>query len=191
MNYLARKITLFFIKKNAINQKEYDVYVYCFEILFSVLINFSILFVGMLITKQYIETLFFGMTFILIRKYIGGYHSKTHLGCTMLLILMYSIFIFLIFICDIKKINLIIILLNFFSLIFICLYAPVIHPNNPISLERQELMNKLAILFATLLIFLLVILFYVMPYFKIIFAIGFPIFFSTNCMLIGKLKYKK
>ena len=135
------------------------------------------------------EGIVFFLVFIPVRMFSGGYHMDTYIGC-----LLFSVItlVGILKVAEFLSFNQVVLFLGVVLMAaIIWKLAPVIHPNNPISLERQELMNKLAILFATLLIFLLVILFYVMPYFKIIFAIGFPIFFSTICMLIGKLKYKK
>ena len=50
MNFLAKKITLFFIRKNQIAPDDYEVYVYCFELMISSIINTIILIVGALVS---------------------------------------------------------------------------------------------------------------------------------------------
>lgn len=63
MHYLAKKITLFYIKKGKIEEDDREVYEYSFEMLISTIINFLIMIVGALITKRYWETALFTFSF--------------------------------------------------------------------------------------------------------------------------------
>ena len=65
MHYLAKKITLFYIKKGKIEEDDREVYEYSFEMLISTIINFLIMIVGALITKRYWETALFTFSFLL------------------------------------------------------------------------------------------------------------------------------
>ncbi|MGM9972037.1 MAG: accessory gene regulator ArgB-like protein [Anaeroplasmataceae bacterium] len=189
MKLLARKITLFFINKGEINKEDLDVYEYCFEMLFSTLINFIILIIGALITKRYYETFVFAIAFIVIRRCIGGYHSKTHFGCIGLLVFMY-IAMNLILLINYRILNILSIAISLLCLILISIFAPVGHPNNPIDVRKKEKMNAIAVLIASLYCLICIFTFLFIPKLNFSILITLPQLFSTISMIVGFLTYK-
>ena len=182
MHYLAKKITLFYIKKGKIEEDDREVYEYSFEMLISTIINFLIMIVGALITKRYWETALFTFSFLLFRKFFGGYHAKTHIGC---------ISIFFMIRLDARLLSIIAMIICSLSIIPVLLLSPVSHPNNPIDKNRIKMYNIVSI-FLVLLVVILAYLNYTKvsnTCYSIVFSI--PLLFSIVAMIIGYVLYVK
>ena len=93
---LTRKMASFFIANGIIPKEEHDVYAYSFEILLATLLNFIGIFIIMLVTKTFCETVFFLSAFLPLRMLVGGYHAKNHIRCFLLLMAIFIGFIFLV-----------------------------------------------------------------------------------------------
>lgn len=110
------------------------------EIIFYDLIIILVTSIIGFITNSFLETCVFNISFMYIRRYTGGYHSQSHLGC----ITTYLI-IFLISIVTIKNIHtinmILIIILNSFIGFIIFKYAPLENKNNLLS-DKEKLFNK-------------------------------------------------
>lgn len=189
MHYLARKITLFYIKKGKIEESDREIYEYSFEIVISNFFNFLIMLVGALTTKRYWETALFTLSFLLFRKFFGGYHTKTHIGCISILILMYLTMIFMLKL-DIRSLSIIAMIICIVSIIPVLLLSPVSHPNNPIDKNKVKLYNIVSIV----IVLLVVILSYLnyTKYSNICYSIVFsiPLLFSIAALLAGYVIYK-
>lgn len=189
MHYLAKKITLLYIKKGKIEEDDRETYEYSFEIVISNIVNLLIMLVGALITKRYWETALFTFSFLLFRKFFGGYHAKTHIGCISILILMYLTMIFMLKL-DIRTLSIIAMIVCTVSIIPVLLLSPVSHPNNPIDKNKAKLYNIVSIV----IVLLVVILSYLNynKYNSICYSIvlSVPLLFSTVAMLAGYVIYK-
>lgn len=82
--------------------------------------------------KRYWETALFTFSFLLFRKFFGGYHAKTHIGCISILVIMYLTMIFMIRL-DARLLSIIAMIICSLSIIPVLLLSPVSHPNNPID----------------------------------------------------------
>ena len=189
MKFLARKITLFFIEKGKIKEEDLDVYVYCFEMLLSTAFNLLILIIGAIITKRYYETLIFSIAFIVIRRCIGGYHSKTHFGCLSLLMIMFISMNFLLLV-NYQILNIVSMILSLICLVFISIFAPVSHPNNPIDPNKKGKMNIIAIIVSSIYSLICSLTMILIPTLNISILVTLPLIFSTISMIIGHLIYK-
>lgn len=78
INLISKSIARFFAQKNIISYDELDTYTYGYEIIFITIINWSIIFLIILLTKKFTETLFYLLPINVIRKHTGGYHANTH-----------------------------------------------------------------------------------------------------------------
>ena len=190
MHYLAKRITLFYMKKGKIEEDDREVYEYSFEIIISNIINFLLMLVGDLVTKRYWETALFTFSFLVFRKFLGGYHAKTHIGCISMLIIMYLAMIFMLEL-DVRILSIIAMIICIVSIIPVLLLSPVSHPNNPIDKNKLKLYNIVSIV----LVLLVVILSYLnyTKFSSICYSIVFsvPLLFSTGAMLLGYIIYKE
>ncbi len=87
INKLATKITNKYIAKKQIEESEKEMYIYCFELLLSTIINLIMVLIVGVISKLIIEMLIFSVVFMCMRGSAGGYHAKTHIGCIIMLLL--------------------------------------------------------------------------------------------------------
>ena len=93
----ASKITSFLIENKEINQDDYEVYKYGFEVLIAFIVNIAIvLSIGLLFNK-----IFYSIAFLIcycpIRQFAGGYHANNYTKCLLIFILIF------IFIMKMKK----------------------------------------------------------------------------------------
>lgn len=190
MKTIARKITIFFINKGKIPKEDLDSYEYCFEMLLSTIFNTCILIIGAIITKRYYETIIFSIAFIVIRRCIGGYHAKSHIGCFSLLLFMY-ITMNLMLLINYKVLNIISIILNPICLIIISILAPVSHPNNPLDENKINKLNKIAIVVSAIYCVICIFFKFFLSKKNISILITIPFTFSTLSMVIGYFKYRK
>lgn len=190
MNFLAKKITLFFIRKNQIAPDDYEVYVYCFELMISSIINTIILIVGALVSHLYIETIIFAVALIISRKIFGGFHAKTHGGCLLLLVASYSIFVLSFYVISEDVLCVISIVISVLIILPIIFCAPVSHPNNPLPDKRVKQYKIISVMIA---VFTLLIssLSFVCVFQRIGYVFAFPILCSAIAMVAGKKCYKK
>ena len=140
---LAKSTARFFVSQNIVKSEYEDIYAYGMEILLSTVINgVIVLFIAILSDTVLLSLLFF-TAFILMRRSAGGYHAKTHIGCMMILIAVHLMFMVLINVIP----DSIIPILSYFSIAYSCisvyLFAPVEHPNKPLSSDdRRKLRVK-------------------------------------------------
>ena len=78
---LANMIADFFARHEYIEYSQREVYTYGCEALLSMLINSAIVIIsGILMNELLMASIFFAV-FIVMRKYCGGYHAKSHWKC--------------------------------------------------------------------------------------------------------------
>ena len=142
MDYIVDNITNYFVKQNYISEDKKEIYSYGFKLIFSDIINFSIVLICSLILNDIISGIVFLITLCSIRQFSGGFHAKTFWLCRLSMIIT-----FITVICLSQWINsfqikeLIVLLLNAVSIIIIAIFAPIKHPNKPLN-ERQYRKNK-------------------------------------------------
>lgn len=160
MKKIAHRISEYYIRRNQINIIEKEVYDYCFEILLSTVANLLILILFTLLTKKYLESIIFIMTFLLLRSAVGGYHAKTHIKCCAGLVVIYLVMIA--FLAYVPELLLVIIgvpfaLLSGMSIIFL---SPQDSQNKPLTkIERikykKQSSTRLSILILTYFILII------------------------------------
>lgn len=188
MKLFARRITLFFINKGSIDEDDKETYEYCFEMLFSSVFNLLILIAGALITKRYYETLTFAISFVILRSFIGGFHSKTHLGCLGLLVAVYIMV--LLFLEYLGNYNYLYISFTVASMILIILFAPIGHPNNPLDSNQLIYMKSKAIIVSIVYCLVICTTFTIWPMLNIFKVVSLTMICSSVSMVIGYLVYK-
>lgn len=91
LHILAEKIAFFLLKKQVIEQSKFEICFYGLEILIASIVNGVLVFVAAILLNEFWETLFLLIPFMLIRKNAGGYHAKTHIGCSMRFLIVYVV----------------------------------------------------------------------------------------------------
>lgn len=141
------KRTAGFLSKNMIIETEYEeVYAYGIEILLSTILNFIVAFIIALISHEFVACLINLTAFVTIRIYAGGYHADTHLGCMTTLIGVLLIFIFVTKFISLELIMILSPILLIISAVIIFKYAPVEHPNKPLSDKKKLKLRRKALI---------------------------------------------
>lgn len=107
----------------------------------SKIIIYTVIFSFLSLTKEFFISLLF---FVILRGFAGGYHEETYWRCfrTSFLILLLSIYLGIYLNLTILEKSAVLLV----SLIFVCILAPVDHPNKPIlSQQRRKKLKYLSI----------------------------------------------
>lgn len=145
---LAKSTAYFFVEKQVVKKEDEEVYAYGMELLYSSIFNIALAAIIAIITNTIYQTAAFLITFIVIRQYIGGYHARTHLGCmSIFAVVLYCFAVLARYIpaeCEVWISMLAIVLAMFLILRF----APVEHPNKPLSGKEKSRLRKRGIISA-------------------------------------------
>lgn len=122
----------FFCSKGACTKPNVAALVYVFEIWLSKIITFSSLFIILVFLNQYIPSTLLPASIyivylIFLRRYTGGYHAKTHLGCYAMTIIttLFSVFV----VSPFLNANLIVCaVVGIICFAILLKYSPMIHP---------------------------------------------------------------
>lgn len=194
MNVGVDLILRFLLKQNVIENDE-DSIAYCrygIEITISSLFNvLLILIIGVLFEYVLLSILFL-LIFINMRRYTGGYHASTYLGCNTALCVSYII------LCLITKnivdlsfnaILIISIVLHAVSLGVIALYSPLENENKPLTSEVKSINHTKSITFEFLVCLTNLILLYFRCIESVIIAL--TVFLVAILMIIKLVKEGK
>ena len=140
----ASKITSFLIENKEINQDDYEVYKYGFEVLIAFIVNIAIvLSIGLLFNK-----IFYSIAFLIcycpIRQFAGGYHANNYTKCLLIFILIFILTINTSSNVDSQIYTLMIFIISTLSYTGIFILAPIEHRNNPLTLREIKKYKKIS-----------------------------------------------
>ena len=78
---LARRVALVFASYGECNEDEVDIYTYALEAMIAPIVNIVICLIISLVFGRLLEGTIFILAFMLLRRFTGGYHAKTHYKC--------------------------------------------------------------------------------------------------------------
>lgn len=188
---LAKSTAYFFVEKQVVKKEDEEVYAYGMELLYSSILNIALAAIIAAVTNTVFPTSAFLITFIVIRQYIGGYHAKTHLGCMTILAVVIGCFVVLTRYIP-KEFEIWISgLFTLMSIILIFKFAPVEHPNKPLSDNEKLRLRKCGIISA----FIVFVLIFAMVIFTKTRRYGMYISFgqltASTAMLCEIIKHKR
>lgn len=192
MHSLACKLAIWLYVHSSDNSKaSLEIYIYGFELLLSTFMGCISIFLISFLIDQILSSLIFLLIFCPLRGYSGGYHSSTYLRC-----LFSSTFLYLIVVTT--SIHLANTFPIYFSLLFsalatllIFLFAPMTHPNHPISHQRYIRSKFISRCFAIVLFFLICILILIHTHANIIFLISLSKLAVAILMIIPKIFFRR
>lgn len=158
LSRLAKSTTHFLVCKGIIEREDEEVYAYGTELLYSAVLNIFLAVIISLITDTLLPTFLFMLPFIIIRQCIGGYHAKTHIGCMAILGTVLIVFFQIVRYLPLKAEMPVAVTLTIVSVILTIAFAPVEHPNKPLSDKDKHRLRKrgaAAVVFAAILIIIL------------------------------------
>ena len=184
----ASKITSFLIENKEINQEDYEVYRYGFEVLIAFILNIVIvLSIGLLFNK-----LFYSIVFLIcycpIRQFAGGYHANNYTKCLLIFILIFILTMNIPLNIDSKIYKWMIFTISTLSYIGIFIFAPLEHRNNPLTLSEIKKYKKISKILAVI-VYISTLIFMEIDNLKELSAYTCSSLFWINIMLcLGTLK---
>jgi len=160
LSLCAQKITSVLTHANIIKKEDREIYIYCFELFLSTVINFIVLFVIACAAEMVWETLLFLIGFIPLRKLSGGYHAKTHFRCFLVLLGTYFVFLAVISFVPVELYMWTIMISLLVSVTLIWTLSPIEDCNKPLNPEEKGFFRRRSrtiLLIYTLLIVPLII----------------------------------
>lgn len=154
---LAKSTAYFFVEKQVVKKEDEEVYAYGMELLYSSILNIALAVIIAIITNTVYPTAAFLTAFIVMRQYIGGYHAKTHLGCMSILAAVLCCFAVLSRYIPTECEILISMPAIGLSMFLILKFAPVEHPNKPLTDKEKSRLRKSGIISA-FTVFILVLI---------------------------------
>ncbi|WP_027701396.1 accessory gene regulator ArgB-like protein [Metaclostridioides mangenotii] len=140
----ADRITSVLVTNELIEEKEFRVYSYGFELIIAFAANaLTVLLIGLIFGK-FVHTLLFLLTYCPIRQYAGGFHAKNYSRCLLTFATIYLVTILTINYIDLEVYQIPIMIGLAVSLIGICILSPVEHRNNPLSNAERIHHKKVA-----------------------------------------------
>lgn len=186
-NYIAIRI-----KNNLyINDNETEVIAYGLFSIFSKIIYAIICGIFSILFNCAIEGVFFYTSFLFIKKYSGGFHSKTEIRCFFLS----TISIFLsVFLASLSKkaptIGLILVAISFVSYFIIYFFSPVPAKEKPLTLKESKNYSIKARV-RLLIVFAVNVLLIVITIQKSFIAINIAVILESILLVMGKLSNRK
>ena len=145
MSRLASRITKRWVARNIITSDVYDCYVYGWEIILLTLLEITNILIIGLCTNSLGNAIIFLVTFVLVRKYTGGYHANTSLKCNICLIIIYLLNLYITINYEADIVILIAATL-ICGIAIIFKIGPIENENKPLSINQKESSKKLSIL---------------------------------------------
>lgn len=157
MEYLAECITVL-LENNGIIKTERKIYKYGFEGLISSIIG-TVFLIGLgIVLNSLFEAILYECVYSTLRKYVGGYHCKTHITC---IIVYNSIFIIYLSIQNFLNFNLpILLLLLLITNMLIIKFAPIRNENKLLTSIVYKRNKKIGLIYSGLISLIILILFY-------------------------------
>lgn len=168
--------------KETLELYEYAIYV----VLSAILHVVTIIILGVCFDMLFESIVFYG-SFILIRKFAGGYHAKTSVRCYMFSVLSTSFILVvmrIILIVDSLLIMCGLLLLGLICVILICMLSPIDTDNNPLN-NREKTVYKTISVIASVTIFLVSYVLMFCSLINIGVSLIFGVFMSALVLILG------
>lgn len=138
----AEKSSDFFIKYNADSSMR-EVYAYAVECVVSTTIIVGLLLLVGVVLNSFIPMLIYTAAWIILRIFVGGIHASSHLGCTVISVMLGAAAILLSEYVNVLS-TAFIIVVTVLCYLFVFFFAPIIHKNHPVSAYRRKKMRVAA-----------------------------------------------
>lgn len=139
MDWIAKKVTNFYVKRNYVPEDKQEVYCYGFKLIIADIINFFLVMLLGMILRRFVHSILFLITLCTVRQFSGGFHAKTFWLCRIsMLITFIAVTLITVLIYNFNACN---IVLNIVSVIIIGIFSPIKHPNKSLT-QQQKKKNK-------------------------------------------------
>ena len=145
--FLAKRITMRFIRKFQIKEEDWDLYYLGIEVIVTTALTSLMIMALGIALRNFFGSVVFLLCFMSIRGYCGGYHAKTRVRCFFVSILCYLLSFGmmkgLLFLPEIAQ-NILITIGVATAFIHFAKFAPVENPNKPLTKEQKKRNHRAA-----------------------------------------------
>ena len=147
MNAISNYLTQIFIQHSIIESEKQEIYKTGIKLIVADIINFSLILTIGIISKTFIYACIYLLLFWTVRRFSGGFHAKTYTVCRVVFV---GTYVSIICIGSILNTRFLVsVICNIITIITMCLFAPVKHPNKDLTI-REKQANKFFALLTTL-----------------------------------------
>lgn len=187
MESLSKKLTTYILKRGVISQKNYEIYLYGFQIFLELILNMLCSIIIALLLDMKIECFLFFLFFIPLRSYNGGIHMKRYLSC---LIMSCTTLTFILLTVKYFSVRpFFSYLLYVMSILTIIVMGPINHPNRAVNSD-EDIRFKTKNIITLILNFAISIIFFVSGKYEYLFLEALIYALVSLTLLIGHVKYK-
>lgn len=165
-----------------VKQEEIEIYKFGLECYILKILHYTTYCLVALICGRLYEFLIFIVSYIMLRKYAGGFHANTRAGC---LLISNVALLGILIIGERIQNSVFLFLISILSVVVIILFAPVDNPNRILSSQEREKFKRCTI-FICLFELTLAFIGYRLVYLK---WIHFGIITGALMIICGKIKY--
>lgn len=148
---LAESITAFLIRRSYAGIREKDIVCYGMEVIISTIVGWTMILIVGAVCGNVLYSFVFGVVFLTLRSFTGGYHADTYLKCNMTLVTIFLASLLmekiLAYYCRWYIMEAAFLL----DIVVIWKLAPVEHPYKPLGKEQKRRSKKISIVLCTLL----------------------------------------
>lgn len=180
-----------FLCKNEDKLEYYELYEYAAYTILTAILHIVSIFVLGFIFDMVSEVFVFYISFILVRKFAGGYHANTSTTCYL-----FSMIIVTVIMIALKSsllysisgyMSYIYIILSIVCTILICLLSPLDTDNKPLN-DKEKIVYKKITIILSLIIFVLSIIFILFKLYNIAFSIILGLLLSSVLLVMRKVQ---
>ena len=188
---LSKNIAEFYGDKEGYTQDKIEVCTYGLELIISDIIAIFIVMIAAVFTNTVLYTITLLLVFASIRLQAGGFHASSHLKCNLLFFAAYAVSVLLVKFIPINITKYLISIMNVISIIEIIVYAPVAHPNKPVSKKKKKKCRYRSLIMAIVFSVASIILSVCLPMSQYAIAIALGLFWVGLSIMSETLKQKR
>lgn len=186
---IARNMAFFLGEKAGYTKEKIDVCTYGIELILSDIIVILITIIAAIVLHIRLYTLLMLTTFVTLRHRAGGFHASSHLKCNVLYFVAYACFVIGIKYIPDNIAGYTGLLICILGVVDIIKYAPIEHPNKPISAVKKVVFRRQSIIFAITFLFAAILL-KIVNADKFVLSIAFGVGYTALSIVAEMIKRK-
>lgn len=187
MKQLADFTTHHLVVKGIVTEADAPIYVYGFEVMFSILFTIGSIFSLAAYLGFFVETLVFFIAFFSLRIYVGGYHASTRVRCYLMSLAMIVIFWALLIVVPTQwyfPLEVVIVVVAFICII---LWSPVIHEKRCTTVENIQRCRSISFFICICEMQILLMGELIFQESELLFSFGIGLFSAVISLLLVKI----
>lgn len=187
-NRIAKYIVCFLDRHKVVDENKSEICTYGLEIMIAYICYFGVLLILATITNTLIESLLFFTSFVLLRRYAGGFHASSYRKCHLIFAINQLLFIMLIKFLNVTEAVWLATVILLISTVIVFVYAPIDNINRRFSNNEYKYFKKSSRICASIILLIVVVWIYLFGMGKSVFSIVFGYFSASFSIILGKIQ---